>query len=206
MHKLWGNSQRFPQPSLLLGNISSNRRIGCVGREGGRELERTPVIADARRREAGESSLPSRGRVRRCVGPGRVAGWDGWRGRVGLGWKGQERALPSRVWSRGCWFVVLRVCLLPPLLTSLPVFLGSTLSHLPDLPNHNLTVLLRLRRIPKEPRAHADIRSFPSKQQRILFLPIAARRYLSFGETPLFSSHTSAVIHTGATLCVIDLE
>lgn len=157
---------------------------------------------NARRREAGESSLPSRGRVRRCAGPGRVAGWDGWRGRVGLEGPGEgaaQQGLEPRMLV--CGPVSLSPS--PPLLASLPVLLGSVLSHLPDLPNHSLTVLLGLRRIPKAPRARADTRSFPSKQQRTLFLRIAAGRYLSFGETPLFSSHASAVVHTGATLCVI---
>ena len=32
LHKLWGNSQRFPQHSVLLGNILSNRRMGYGGR------------------------------------------------------------------------------------------------------------------------------------------------------------------------------
>lgn len=52
----------------------------------------------------------------------------------------------------------------------------------------------------KSSRGHPVL---PFQAAAYFVLRIAARRYLSFGETPLFSSHASAVVHTGATLCVI---
>ena len=99
--------------------------------------------------------------------------------------------------------MILRVSPSPRLLASLPSFLGSVLSHLPDLPRHTLTVWLRWRSSPwKWALAWTSGPSLP-KGASPFVLANGSGRELSCAETPLFRSHTSAVVLTGATLCVI---
>ena len=92
--------------------------------------------------------------VRGAWAGGRL-GWlqrEGWAG--GAGWGASRQGLEPRMLV--CDPASLSPS--PPLLTSLPVFLGSMLSHLPDLPNHNLTVLLRIK---KHPQGNKSSRGHP---------------------------------------------
>lgn len=85
----------------------------------------------------------------------------------------------------------------------LPSFLGSVLSHLPDLRSHMLTVWLRWQSSPW--KQVLTWTSGPSFQSSIIFC--SGKRQLGGNfpvqKLPCSRSHTSAIVHTGATLCVI---